>query len=343
MRILLTGGAKNGKSHLAQDLALALAAGGPHYYIATMIPTDDEDRRRIRLHLLDRDGLGFETIECGRSIGDVLLKAAGRGTYLFDSLTALLANEMFSREGTDMGAAERILPEIRRVLETCEHMVVVSDGIFSDAAFYDEYTEAYREGLGLLQRETAAMCDIVLEMTAGVPKVLKGRAELEAIGKKKEDMAPEDFGKKRERAAQGKDGGKMRELVIGGAAQGKTAYIYGKYAPGPEEVCVCVPDAEPDFSARVLLHLERYVLYCIRSGCAMRTDFRKDAVLCCEDIFCGVVPIDPEMRRWREEAGRYMQRVATLSDTVTRISCGIPEILREPCGPDEAEDPKEAR
>ena len=36
MKIWITGGAGSGKSSLAQELASALAAGGPHYYVATM-------------------------------------------------------------------------------------------------------------------------------------------------------------------------------------------------------------------------------------------------------------------------------------------------------------------
>ena len=65
MIVLITGGAKNGKSSLAQNLAVKLAEGGKRYYIATMIPSDQEDRERIRRHIADRDGMGFETVEQG--------------------------------------------------------------------------------------------------------------------------------------------------------------------------------------------------------------------------------------------------------------------------------------
>ena len=63
MIVFITGGAKNGKSSYAQELAVRLAAGGKHYYIATMIPVDEEDRERIRRHIADREGMGFETVE----------------------------------------------------------------------------------------------------------------------------------------------------------------------------------------------------------------------------------------------------------------------------------------
>ena len=63
MKIWITGGAGSGKSSLAQELAATLAAGEPHYYVATMVPRDDEDRRRISRHIEDRAGMGFRTIE----------------------------------------------------------------------------------------------------------------------------------------------------------------------------------------------------------------------------------------------------------------------------------------
>ena len=70
MKIWITGGAGSGKSSLAQELASALAAGGPHYYVATMVPRDDEDRRRISRHIEDRAGMGFGTIESRYGIWD---------------------------------------------------------------------------------------------------------------------------------------------------------------------------------------------------------------------------------------------------------------------------------
>ena len=51
MRYFLSGGSKSGKSMLGQRLARDMAAGGPLYYIATMIPRDEEDQARIRRHL----------------------------------------------------------------------------------------------------------------------------------------------------------------------------------------------------------------------------------------------------------------------------------------------------
>ena len=81
MNVFISGGCKNGKSMYAQNIArdMAQSQNVPLYYIATMIPTDDEDRARIRRHLSERDGWGFETIEQGRRICDALKAAASRG------------------------------------------------------------------------------------------------------------------------------------------------------------------------------------------------------------------------------------------------------------------------
>ena len=87
MKIWITGGAGSGKSSLAQELASALAAGGPHYYVATMVPRDDEDRRRISRHIEDRAGMGFGTIECPCRLTERITPDS-EGTYLLDSATA---------------------------------------------------------------------------------------------------------------------------------------------------------------------------------------------------------------------------------------------------------------
>lgn len=65
MNVFISGGCKNGKSYYAQKRAqnMARQLGKPLYYIATMIPRDEEDRARIRRHLAERDGWGFETLE----------------------------------------------------------------------------------------------------------------------------------------------------------------------------------------------------------------------------------------------------------------------------------------
>ena len=177
MIIFISGGAKNGKTTLGQDLAVKLAAGGPHYYVATMIPADDEDRERIRRHIEDRDGLGFDTIEVGRGILSSLEKADTAGTFLLDSVTALLLNELFPDPlscDMDMDAATKCADDIVAFARSVENAVIISDYIFLDAARYDEITETYRKCLADIDRKIAAVSDTVIEVSAGNYYLHKG-------------------------------------------------------------------------------------------------------------------------------------------------------------------------
>ena len=174
MTVFLSGGAKNGKSTLAQHLTRALAGGGPMYYVATMIPHDAEDDARIVRHLQEREGWGFTTLECGKEITKSIINKNINGAFLFDSVTALLANEMFPGPEPDLGAPERVKKDLLALADHAQNIVFVSDFIYSDAAHYDELTQAYRKGLAQADRALAARCDCVAELCGGNIIVHKG-------------------------------------------------------------------------------------------------------------------------------------------------------------------------
>ena len=169
MIVFVSGGAKNGKSGFAQNLAVKLAGEGKRYYVATMIPVDEEDHQRIRRHVADRAGLGFETIECG---GDILscLNYDKNGAFLLDSVTALLQNVMFPPERNyemDLQAAEKCAEDVVSFAKSVANAVIVSDYIYSDAQHYDESTECYRRCLADIDRRLAQISDTVIEVSAG--------------------------------------------------------------------------------------------------------------------------------------------------------------------------------
>jgi len=172
MSTFISGGCKNGKSFYAQRIAKA--SDSPLYYIATMIPHDDEDDARILRHRDERDGWGFETLECGTDILSCLERADSRGSFLLDSVTALLSNEMFDAQGFHPGAAEKIADELCEFVRRAPNTVLVSDYIYSDAAFYDDWTEAYRRGLAAIDRRLAQICENVIEVVNGQIICYKG-------------------------------------------------------------------------------------------------------------------------------------------------------------------------
>ena len=180
MNIFISGGCKNGKSMHAQELArdMAREKNVPLYYLATMIPADDEDHARIRRHLSEREGWGFDTVEQGRDICGCLLPQARTGSgmpvspggvFLLDSVTALLSNEMFPPDGPmDLAAAERLADELTEFARQTGNTVFVSDYLYADGCRFDETTEAYRRGLALLDRTLACLCDQVIEVSFGM-------------------------------------------------------------------------------------------------------------------------------------------------------------------------------
>ena len=175
MTYFISGGAKNGKSTFAQDLAVAL--GEKHYYVATMISTGAEDDDRIRRHIADRDGMGFETVECFCNIMDCLNTADKGGVFLVDSVTALIQNSLFPIEKNyemDLEAANRCADEMIQFAGTVRHVIFVSDYIYSDAERYSESTEIYRKCLASIDRRLASVCDTVVEVSAGQFIIHKG-------------------------------------------------------------------------------------------------------------------------------------------------------------------------
>ncbi|MBQ8236664.1 MAG: bifunctional adenosylcobinamide kinase/adenosylcobinamide-phosphate guanylyltransferase [Oscillospiraceae bacterium] len=174
MTCFISGGAKSGKSSLAQDLAVALAKGGKHYYVATMIPSGEEDHERIRRHIEDRDGMGFQTVEC---FYNILSVADKDGVFLVDNITSLIQNTLFPAEKNyemDLAAADRCADELIRFAKTVRHAIFVSDYIYSDSERYSESTEMYRKCLADIDRRLAAICDTVIEVSAGQLTIHKG-------------------------------------------------------------------------------------------------------------------------------------------------------------------------
>lgn len=173
MNMFISGGCKNGKSYFAQVASrdLARELNKPLYYIATMIPHDDEDHARIKRHISERDGWGFTTIEQGKNLAEVLLMddVDKSGVFLMDSVTALLDNEMFDDEGNFVEDAHQNVKEnVLKFARGTGNTVFVSDYIYGDAEKYGELTEYYRRSLADIDKALAAECDEVYEISYGM-------------------------------------------------------------------------------------------------------------------------------------------------------------------------------
>ena len=333
MNILISGGCKNGKSSYAQNLAVKLAEKTPEIpenkvanppsliYFATMIPHDSEDDERIQKHQEDRKNLGFSTVECGKSISEAAKKLEPGSVVLFDSLTALVANEMFdgrtdfdSLETEEETILQKLQDELKILMAQVSSVIFVTDTIFNDGKIYDKTTELYRKILAKTEQFVAKNCDRVVEMTSKLKIESKNRAENTG----NINSTNEPFNS---------------HLIIGGAYQGKTTWAKSTFMLCENDVFVCSTDFPPDFSKKCITHYENYIGYCLKNGLSPKTDFSagtKDngtKIIICDDIFCGVVPTDAFQRKLREETGLALQKIASTSDVI-RIFCGIPQRIK---------------
>ena len=123
-------------------------------------------------------------------------------------------------------------------------------------------------------------------------------------------------------------------LIIGGAFQGKTDWAKAQFSLDGSGIFECSEEADACLSAPCVTHLERFALYCLRQGLEpaevveQRAEAWKNSVLICDDISCGVVPLEAETRAWREACGRMLNALSRRADTVTRIFCGLPQRLK---------------
>ena len=122
------------------------------------------------------------------------------------------------------------------------------------------------------------------------------------------------------------------ELIFGGAYQGKLDYVKDNYEY--RRICDCSDGREPDFDADVIYGIEGFVMECAKAGREARDFFKEheallgDKILVMTDTSQGVVPIDKNVRAFREMNGRLMLYLADRAEHVTRVFCGIGKRLK---------------
>jgi len=120
-------------------------------------------------------------------------------------------------------------------------------------------------------------------------------------------------------------------LIFGGAFQGKTEYAKKLYALSDADIFTCT-GAEISASARAVIHLERFARACAAAGTDALSAWDalqlSPEIILCDEVSCGVVPMDADGRHWREETGRLLAALAVRADQVTRVFCGLPMELK---------------
>ncbi|MGM3273834.1 bifunctional adenosylcobinamide kinase/adenosylcobinamide-phosphate guanylyltransferase [Ralstonia sp. 24A2] len=180
---LVLGGARSGKSHHAEQLALQCA--GPVTYIATAGEGDEEMQLRVALHRARRPehwGLVEEPVRLAEAL---YTHAQHGGCVLVDCVTLWLNNLLFAeqRDYPDTGLItppEAWTAEIDALLTALPllpgEVILVSNEIGLGVVPMGAITRFYVDELGRLNQRLAALADNVHLLVAGIPMVVKGPA-----------------------------------------------------------------------------------------------------------------------------------------------------------------------
>lgn len=166
MIVLVTGGARSGKSKLAEARCLAL--GSPATYIATAEIFDDEMRARVAAHRARR-GAEWRDVAAPLDVAGALAASEGQGPRLIDCLTMWLNNVIY--HGQDVGHETAQLCAALRAARA--PVVLVSNEIGMGIVPDNALARAFRDGQGILNQEVAALADEVLLAVSGLPLRVK--------------------------------------------------------------------------------------------------------------------------------------------------------------------------
>lgn len=170
---LILGGARSGKSRLAEKRALA--SGLEVIYVATSQPRDAEMRERVAHHRFRRPA-GWGLVEEPLALAAVLEREAGPSrVLLIDCLTLWLTNLLLDEEGRYL---EREIEALLGILPRLPGQVLlVSNETGMGVVPLGELTRRYVDEAGRLHQALAGLSDRVTLCVAGLPMTLKGERD----------------------------------------------------------------------------------------------------------------------------------------------------------------------
>lgn len=163
--ILIYGENNSGKSRFAERLAAGFDE--KPYYIATMRPVTAQNRERIEKHRIQREGMGFETLELPYDIASSRIKDGS--VLLLEDVSNLLANNIFERNK----ASDAVLSQIMSLTESCRILIAVTISRF-DYFGSDSETMRYIRELYSLNQRLFDCCSAAVSLKDTVATVTKG-------------------------------------------------------------------------------------------------------------------------------------------------------------------------
>ncbi|MCG8429507.1 MAG: bifunctional adenosylcobinamide kinase/adenosylcobinamide-phosphate guanylyltransferase [Chromatiales bacterium] len=170
MRELILGGARSGKSALAERLAQE--SNRSVTYIATATAGDAEMQQRIAQHQQRRPA-DWQLVEEPIRLADILQQEASESRCLLvDCLTLWLTNLLLADDQTLFDEQRALLLEALPQLPG--RILFVSNEVGLGIVPMGELSRRFQDEAGRLNQAMATGCDRVIFTVAGLPQVLKG-------------------------------------------------------------------------------------------------------------------------------------------------------------------------
>jgi len=167
--ILITGGARSGKSRYAEERAVAL--GERRLYIATAEAKDEEMARRIYEHKFRR-GSQWLTVEEPVELCSILLAQRDRiDVALVDCVTLWLSNLILHE---DENSVEHRVCDLLEILPRLDfHALFVTNEVGSAIVPENALARRFRDLAGSVNQRLAAVASEVVLMVTGIPMIVK--------------------------------------------------------------------------------------------------------------------------------------------------------------------------
>jgi adenosylcobinamide kinase/adenosylcobinamide-phosphate guanylyltransferase len=180
-KILLIGGARSGKSHFAQELALK--SGEPVLFVATAEAGDEEMQRRISAHQRSRPA-GWSTLEVTTHIGSQIVQNIGGARVVIVDCITLLVSNFMGQHGNqtdeqtiashiESGVAGEINELIECINRVDASFIMVTNEVGTGLVPVSSTGRLYRDELGKANQILAEHADEVYMMVAGLPVPIK--------------------------------------------------------------------------------------------------------------------------------------------------------------------------
>ncbi len=175
--ILLLGGARSGKSTLAEQWA-EQHGGDSVLFVATAEIGDEEMQRRVEAHRRARPP-SWRTLEAPRHVGRALRAAyQGEQAIIVDCLTLLVSNILLEQNNTNAETvAAAVEEEIAELVTTLRSLpatsILVSNEVGMGIVPPTPLGRLYRDVLGTVNQRVASKADEVYLLVAGIPVQIK--------------------------------------------------------------------------------------------------------------------------------------------------------------------------